>query len=422
MRWPSVKIDSIKASTRYSLVGGPFGSNLTTRDYVDEGVPVIRGTNLPSDIEFHDDDFVFVAEEKADTLSSNMAYPGDLIFTQRGTLGQVGIIPVSARFRRYVVSQSQMKLTVDPELVDLRFVYYFFRHPNTVQEILNRSITSGVPHINLGILKSFDIPFPSRQIQNKIVKILSGYDDLIENNRRRMTLLEQSARLLYEEWFVRLRFPGHEHTRIVDGVPEGWSQKTLESVCTRGDGIQTGPFGSQLHQSDYSDEGVPVVMPKDIIDLRVSTASIARIPEELADSLGRHRMAVGDTVYGRRGDIGRRAYISKRQAGWFCGTGCLRLRPNTVEINPRYLFDTLGTPETVGIITNRAKGSTMLNLSAAALKPVPVLVPSRRLQDIYVEQVERIQELIEVLDEQSQKLRAARDLLLPRLMSGELVA
>ncbi|MFZ2298471.1 MAG: restriction endonuclease subunit S, partial [Aquabacterium sp.] len=194
------------------------------------------------------------------------------------------------------------------------------------------------------------------------------------------------------------------------------------SVCASGDGIQTGPFGSQLHQADYSDEGVPVVMPKDIIGFRISVASIARIPESLADALGRHRMQPGDTVYGRRGDIGRRAYIGKRQAGWFCGTGCLRIRPDPDAILPRYLFDTLGTPETVGAITNRAKGSTMLNLSAAALKPVSVLVPTRRMQDLYVEQVERVHEMVEVLDEQNQKLRAARDILLPRLMSGELIA
>ena len=250
--------------------------------------------------------------------------------------------------------------------------------------------------------------------------MLGAYSSLIENNRRRMALLEESARLLYREWFVHLRFPGHEHTRIVDGVPEGWDHRTLESVCVGNDGIQTGPFGSQLHQSDYSEEGVPVVMPKDLVGFRISAASIARIPEELADKLGRHRMQPGDTVYGRRGDIGRRAYIGKRQSGWFCGTGCLRLRPDPAAINPLYLFDTLGAPATAGVIVNRAKGSTMPNLSAGALKSVPLLVAPRKLQDSYAEQVEGLRDMVEVLDEQNQKLRAARDLLLPRLMSGEL--
>ena len=129
--WPSVKIDSIRANTRYSLVGGPFGSNLTTRDYADDGVPVIRGANLPEKGGFEDGGFVFVTDDKANALTANLAHPGDIVFTQRGTLGQVGIIPATASFQRYLISQSQMKLTVNEEIANARFVYYFFRHPNT---------------------------------------------------------------------------------------------------------------------------------------------------------------------------------------------------------------------------------------------------------------------------------------------------
>lgn len=155
-------------------------SELTGRDYVDEGVPVIRGGNLPEDRIFYDDDFVYVREEKADQLVPNMAYPGDVIFTQRGTLGQVGLIPTEPRFSRYVVSQSQMKLTVDPDKADAKFVYYYFRHPDTVQVVKNRALTSGVPHINLGILRDFEIPLHPPHTQREIVRILSAYDDLIE--------------------------------------------------------------------------------------------------------------------------------------------------------------------------------------------------------------------------------------------------
>jgi type I restriction enzyme S subunit len=420
MKWAKVKIGEIKASAKKSLVGGPFGSDLTSRHYVDDGVPVIRGGNLPNDRIFFDDEFVFVSESKADELSANLAFPGDVVFTQRGTLGQVGLIPDDSRFPRYVISQSQMKLTVDQERVDPKFVFYFFRHPSTVQNVKNRGITSGVPHINLGILRDFEIPLPPLSVQKEIVSILTAYDDLIENNRRRMALLEESARLLYREWFVRLRFPGHEHTRIVNGVPEGWRWETLESVCAEGDGIQTGPFGSQLHQSDYTEEGVPVVMPKNLIGFRISVEDIARIPEDLADKLGRHRMIPGDTVYGRRGDIGRRAFISSAHKGWFCGTGSLRIRPNPKEINPRYLFDTLGSPATSGTIASRAKGSTMLNLNAGVLKTVPVLIPRFHLQDLYGDHIESTADMIEILAQQNQKLRTARDLLLPKLMSGEI--
>src|SRR6185436_10448142 len=151
------------------------------RDYVDEGVPVIRGNNLPSDASFHDDGFVFVSEEKADELRSNTAFPGDIVFTQRGTLGQVGVIPREARFQRYIISQSQMKLTADPKIADPHFVYYFFRLPATVQKVVNHAASSGVPHINLGILKEFQITFPGDvAYQRRIVGVLSAYDALIE--------------------------------------------------------------------------------------------------------------------------------------------------------------------------------------------------------------------------------------------------
>jgi restriction endonuclease S subunit len=164
-------------------------------------------------------------------------------------------------------------------------------------------------------------------------------------------------------------------------------RRPLESLCVADGGIQTGPFGSQLHQADYSEEGIPVIMPKDLVGYRIAVESIARIPEDLANKLGRHRMTEGDTVYGRRGDIGRRAFIGRRQEGWFCGTGCLRIRPDLTAINPRFLFDALGSSETAGAIANRAKGATMPNLNAMLMRSVPVLVAPRRLQDYYAEQV-----------------------------------
>jgi type I restriction enzyme, S subunit len=230
MNWPRVTVESIKSEARYSLVGGPFGSELTTKDYVEEGVPVIRGSNLPEDGSFDDSDFVFVGEEKANQLLANNAHAGDVIFTQRGTLGQVGLIPTQSRFSRYLISQSQMKLSVNSTKADAKFVYYYFRHPNTVQAIKNHAISSGVPHINLGLLRAFEMPLPPLAIQRRIVATLSAYDDLIENNRRRMALFEDAARQLYREWFVRLRFPGHEHTRITNGVPEGWERKSVEQL------------------------------------------------------------------------------------------------------------------------------------------------------------------------------------------------
>jgi type I restriction enzyme S subunit len=231
MKWRTMPLKAIKAPVPYAFVGGPFGSNLTTRDYIQEGIPVIRGNNLTVDSLFREEDFVFVSEKKATDLRPNTAYPGDLIFTQRGTLGQVGLIPREARYQRYIISQSQMKLTVNPEIAYVHFVYYLFRQPSMVQKVINYAITSGVPHINLGILKEFKIRLPEIDSQKRAADILSAYDDLIDINRRRIQLLEETARHLYREWFIYFRFPGHGKVEIIDGVPEGWVKVLLADIA-----------------------------------------------------------------------------------------------------------------------------------------------------------------------------------------------
>ena len=304
--------------------------------------------------------------------------------------------------------------------LDSFFLFYSFLKKRKNDEFSGLFTGSTIKHLPKEKLAKVNVDVPPIAIQRRVVSILSAYDDLIENNRRRIALLEEAARMLYREWFIQFRFPGHEHVKIIDGLPEGWETKYLPDVCAPEDGIQTGPFGSQLHQSDYSEAGIPIVMPKDMKEFRIESEGTARIPEELANRLGRHRMKVGDTVYGRRGDIGRRAYIGLRQDGWFCGTGCLRIRPDPSIIEPRYLFETLGTPQIAGFIANQAKGSTMPNLSAGALKTIPILCSPKNLQSLFIEAVEPQFELIETLAEQNTKLSQARDLLLPRLMNGEI--
>ena len=353
-------------------------------------------------------------------LSSMLVERGDLLFARQslvlagaGKCSIVREVEEPTTFESHIIRVRLKKNMANPD-----FYHYYFKSPSCgIKSIVTQGVQAGIRGNDLKLLP---VHVPPLAEQQRIADVLSTYDDLIENNRRRMALLEEAARQLYREWFVRLRFPGHEHTRIIDGVPKGWEVVTLEQICVAPNGVQTGPFGSQLHQSDYSETGVPVVMPKDMAQLRVDTDKIARIPEEIAQRLARHRLQPGDTVYGRRGDIGRRAFIDKRQAGFICGTGSLRIRPNPAEINPRYLFDTLGTQKTAGIIANRAKGATMLNLNQKALESVPLLLAPRRLQDLYAAQVQDIMEQCETLIEMSRRLRDARDLLLPRLMSGEI--
>ncbi|MHB8311595.1 MAG: restriction endonuclease subunit S, partial [Metallibacterium sp.] len=293
--WLEVPITELQAPKKWALNGGPFGSKLVSRDYVDHGVPVIRGCNLPGDRRFSFDDFVFVTDAKADELLANNAHPGDVVFTQRGTLGQVGIIPKSSPYARLVISQSQMKLSVDESRVDAQWLFYCFRNPTTQQEMINRASSSGVPHINLGVLREFRIPLPPLATQRRIAAILSAYDDLIENNTRRIAILEEMARRIYEEWFVRFRFPGHEHTRMVESelglVPEGWAVRGLYDVADQTYGF---PFKSNLFVDDG--DGLGVVRIRDIRRDRASTTT-----SEAADR--KYLIADGDILVGMDGDF-----------------------------------------------------------------------------------------------------------------------
>ena len=161
-------------------------------------------------------------------------------------------------------------------------------------------------------------------------------------------------------------------------------------------------------------------MPKDLIGFRIRLDSIARIPEATADKLSRHRMQPGDIVYGRRGDIGRRAFVMSYQAGWFCGTGCLRIRPNPQVVNGWFLFNYLGQDDVVGVIKGRAQGVTMPNLNTGVLSSVPVRLPPRKLQDDFARLTFPMAEMHEALTAKIENLRRTRDLLLPRLLSGQI--
>ena len=155
-----------------------------------------------------------------------------------------------------------------------------------------------------------------------------------------------------------------------------WKETTLGQVVKEGGGlIQTGPFGSQLHASDYKLNGVPVIMPMNISADRVDVTDIARISRDDADRLSKHLVESGDIVYSRRGDVTLKALITDREAGMFCGTGCLLVRPGRC-IDPKFLKYHLSSPRNQEWIVRHAVGATMPNLNTAILANIPLLVPS----------------------------------------------
>ncbi|WP_436516389.1 restriction endonuclease subunit S [Ekhidna sp. To15] len=157
-----------------------------------------------------------------------------------------------------------------------------------------------------------------------------------------------------------------------------WETKTLGEIYDlEGGKVQTGPFGSQLHESDYTEFGVPVIMPKDIKNDQLDFSSIARISEDDANRLSQHIVEINDVIFPRRGEINKRALITEDTAGAFCGTGCIRLRGTGTILNPEYLFYYLKQKNIVGWIENQAIGATMMNLNTSILRSIPIHYPEK---------------------------------------------
>ena len=187
-----------------------------------------------------------------------------------------------------------------------------------------------------------------------------------------------------------------------------WEKVKLGNIASN---IQTGPFGSQLHQSDYTEQGTPVVMPKDLIDGRISEQSIARVPSKFVEQLSRHKINAGDILYSRRGDVGRCALATDKESGWLCGTGCLRVTINEEKANPEFIFYQLQKAETIGWVVNHAVGSTMLNLNTSILGNVPIEIPELERQNkivsrlsAYDDLINNNQKQIKLLEEAAQRL------------------
>ena len=238
------------------------------------------------------------------------------------------------------------------------------------------------------IIKRIPLRLPSRKVQEEIVGILSAYDDLIENNRRRVALLEESARLLYQEWFVRLRFPGHGHTQTRDGVPYGWDRGPL-------DGALLLQRGFDLPVQDREEGDVPILGSTGV----VGTHSKAKV-----DGPG--------IVTGRSGTLGEVHYINRSY--WPLNTSLwVKEFRRVTPLYALFLLRSIDLGQYNG-------GASVPTLDRKAAHGAEVLIPPGSLVAEFSTVAEPHYKQVENLAMQNQRLKSARDLLLPRLMSGEI--
>ena len=187
-----------------------------------------------------------------------------------------------------------------------------------------------------------------------------------------------------------------------------WEYSTLGAVCSaQGGAIQTGPFGSQLHTSDYQEAGIPVVMPTNIGEGGIVEDGIARIGQTDVERLAQHKLRLGDIVFSRRGDVTKNALVREHEVGWLCGTGCLKVRLGDETIaNAKFVSYSLRVPDTKDWLVRHAVGATMPNLNTGILSAVPILLPPLPLQKQIADFLGKLDDRITLLRETNATLES----------------
>ncbi len=339
---------------------------------------------------------------------------GDLLFGRRSLVeaGAGKCSLVEGLSEPATFESSIIRVRVDENSILPRFIFYWLKSHAGRGAI--RAIVTGtnVKGIRGSVLKDIEVICPPFNTQNKIVEILQTYDDLIENNQRRMKLLDESARLLYQEWFVRLRFPGHEHTKIIYGVPKGWEKKVLSELC---DSIEYGYTASAEKE---------VIGPKflritdivpDFIDWNL--VPYCPIAEKKFKKL---RLLEGDIVIARTGaTVGYAKRLHKRHPEVVFASYLVRLRLKT-EVDNLMVGIFIESDTYKNFVKSRVGGAAQPNANAQVLASADILLPTQIIQREFHELIEPIFDERELLQMQIQKLKTARDLLLPKLMNGEI--
>lgn len=331
----------------------------------------------------------------------------DIVFSYEATLNLYAIIPEGFRG---CLGRRMALLRVDETKADYRFLYYYF-YSDTWRATVNENIVLGATVDRIPLIKFPDFPveLPPLETQYRIADILSAYDNLIENNQKQIKLLEEAAQRLYKEWFVDLRFPGHENTKIVDGVPEGWNWCKLE------DAIQFDP------KVTLTKERMKQFVPMSALSTSSMVLDESQFTETTSNSGSKFQN--GDTLLARITpclENGKTAYVSglESDGGAVGSTEYIVMRAKTINSYMVYLL--ARTDDFRQSAINSMSGSDgRQRVKSDKLKMLDYLHPTSELVKKFEKVAGPIFEKICKLSKQMQQAKQARDLLLPKLMSGE---
>ena len=341
-----------------------------------------------------------------ETHKRTMLEVDDILLTNSGTIGRMAFVTDREATTKTTFQKSVAIIKPDKQKVLPRYLYYQLQ--NCVPQFINSSNGSAQKNLLLSTMRTFQIEIEeNREKQEKIADTLSAYDDLIENNQKQIKLLEEAARRLYKEWFVDLHFPGHENTKIVDGVPEGWQWCKVRDVA------------------DINSSALPKNYKEDFIDY-VDLGSVrcghieTRTRYNLNEAPGRAKRCSrdGDIIWGMvRPNLKAYALITNPKETDVFSTGFAVLSAKKVPYS--YLYCAVTQEEFVGYLVNATNGAAYPAVKPVHFEVADILKPDDKVLEQFHSVADSIYRKKEALENQNHNLRESRDLILPKLMSGE---
>lgn len=379
MKWEKVKLGDVCEITSSKRI---FYS-----EYVDDGVPFYRSKEIiESDEGKIIENPLYISVDKYNEIKEKFGVPqtGDMLLTSVGTIGIPYIIKKKDCF--YFKDGNLTWFRDFREGLNSKYLYYWIKSSEGTGTLYNTTIGSSQKALTISALKNIKVSLPPRSVQDKIVEVVSVYDDLIENNQRQIKLLEEAAQRLYKEWFVDLRFPGHENTKIVDGVPEGWRRGLLKELISVN-------YGKD-HKKVPDDGNIPVY----------GSGGLMRKCNKSLFS--------GEAVLiPRKGSLNNIMYVD--ETFWTVDT---------------MFYATMKQPHTAVFVYFFVKAFDMYSMNIGAAVPsmttkildaMDVVIPDKETLEKFDKRAKLYFNKIKTLQGQNERLKTARDLLLPKLMSGE---
>lgn len=370
-----------------------------------KGIPFVTISNI-KDNSFDFTNCMHVPQSYYDNLlAKRKPQKGDILYSVVGSFGIPVLIKENVKFtfQRHIAI-----LRPNPHIVEPAYMYYSMLSKAFFLQADAAAIGAAQRTISLSSLQNLTINLPDLPTQRRIASILSAYDDLIENNRRQIKLLEEAAQRLYREWFVELRFPGHESVKVVDGVPEGWMKGTVDNIVKLLSGY---PFKS----SEYVSSGkYRLITIKNVKDGEFSPDNVDYI-DQLPDKVPSHCILTeGDILLSLTGNIGRVRIVNGYN--YLLNQRVAKLQ----TLHPAYAYCMFRSKEMLNKMTALSNGVAQQNLSPIRAEKIRILIPSSNLLFQFKNIVEPIISQIILLNNQITFACEARDRLLPELMGREI--